>query len=42
VLQQRATDARPVIATEALPAGLYKIIVRDEQSGVMGATWIKE
>ncbi|MBX2980599.1 MAG: T9SS type A sorting domain-containing protein [Flavobacteriales bacterium] len=42
VLQQRTTDARPVIATEALPAGLYRIAVRDEQGGVMGATWVKE
>lgn len=42
VLQQRTTDARPVIATEALPAGLYRITVRDEQGGVMGATWVKE
>lgn len=42
VLQQRSTDARPVIATEALPAGLYRIAVRDEQGGMMGATWVKE
>ncbi|MBX2980598.1 MAG: T9SS type A sorting domain-containing protein [Flavobacteriales bacterium] len=42
VLQQRTTDARPVIATEALPAGLYRIAVRDEQGGMMGATWVKE
>jgi hypothetical protein len=42
VLQQRTTDARPMIATEALPAGLYQIAVRDEQGVVMGATWIKE
>jgi hypothetical protein len=41
VLQQRTTDARPVIATEALPAGLYRISVRDERGGVMSATWIK-
>jgi len=42
VLQQRITDARPVIATEGLPAGLYRISVRDAQGGVMGATWVKE
>jgi hypothetical protein len=42
VLQQRTTDARPVIATEALPAGLYRISVCDERSEVMGATWVKE
>lgn len=42
VLQQRTTDPRPVIATEALPAGLYRIAVRDEQGAVMGATWVKE
>ncbi|MBK9276018.1 MAG: T9SS type A sorting domain-containing protein [Flavobacteriales bacterium] len=42
VLQQRTSDTRPVIATEALPDGLYSISVRDEQGGVMGATWVKE
>ena len=42
VLQQRTTDARPVINTEALPAGLYRVTVRDERGGVMGATWVKE
>ena len=42
VLQQRTADARPVIGTGALPAGLYRITVRDVQSGVMGATWVKE
>ena len=41
-LQQRTTDARPVIATETLPAGLYRIAVRNEQGAVMGATWVKE
>ncbi len=41
VLQQRTADARPVIATEGLPAGLYRITVRDERGGVMGATWVK-
>ncbi|MBX2980597.1 MAG: T9SS type A sorting domain-containing protein [Flavobacteriales bacterium] len=42
VLQHRTTDARPVIATEALTAGLYQIAVRDEQGWVMGAAWVKE
>ena len=42
VLQQRTTDARPVIGTEALPAGAYRIGVHDEQGAVMGATWVKE
>jgi len=42
VLQQRTTDARPVKGTEALPAGLYRIMVRDDLGGVMGATWVKE
>lgn len=42
VLRQRTADARPVITTEALPAGLYRITVRDEQGTVMGATWVKE
>lgn len=42
VLQQRTSDARPVIATEALPAGLYRITVRDEQGAVASATWVKE
>lgn len=42
VLQQRTTDARLVIATEALPAGLYRIAVRDEQGAGSGATWVKE
>jgi hypothetical protein len=42
VLHQRTADARPVIATEALPAGLYRISVCDERSEVMGATWVKE
>ena len=41
VMQQRTPDARPVIATEALPAGLYRIAVRDEQGAVMGTTWVK-
>lgn len=42
VLQQRTSEARPVIGTEALPAGLYRIAVRDPQGAVMGATWVKE
>jgi len=42
VLQQRTTDARPLIATEALTAGLYRITVRDEQGALMEATWVKE
>jgi hypothetical protein len=42
VLQQRTTDARPVIATEVLPAGLYRITVRDERGAVLGSTWVKE
>lgn len=33
---------RPVIATEALPARLYRITVRDARGGVMSATWVKE
>lgn len=32
----------PVLATEALPAGLYRITVRDERGAVMAATWVKE
>ena len=42
VLQQRTADARPVIGTEHLPEGLYRITVQDDQSGLMGATWVKE
>jgi hypothetical protein len=42
VLQQRTAVDRPVIDTEALPAGLYRINVRDAQGAVMGATWVKE
>ena len=42
VLQQRTTDARPVIGTEALPAGLYHVAVRDAQGAVLGASWVKE
>jgi len=42
VLQQRFADERPVIGTEHLPEGLYRITVQDDQSGLMGATWVKE
>ena len=42
VLQQRTNDTRPVISTEALPAGLYRITVRDGLGGLMSATWVKE
>ncbi|MBL7963755.1 MAG: T9SS type A sorting domain-containing protein [Flavobacteriales bacterium] len=42
VLQQRTTDERTVIGTEQLPAGLYRITMRDEQGATMGATWVKE
>lgn len=42
VLQQRTAEAQPVISTEALPAGLYRVKMRNEQGVVMGATWVKE
>jgi hypothetical protein len=42
VLEQRTADSRPVIGTEHLPAGMYRITVRDERGGVTGATWVKE
>lgn len=42
VLHQRTTDALPVTNTEALPAGLYRITVRDEQGGVTSGPWMKE
>lgn len=42
VLQQRTTDARAVIDTQALPAGLYRITVRDAQGGSFGSSWVKE
>ncbi len=42
VLEQRTADERPVIGTEHLPAGMYRITVRDERGAVMGATWVKE
>jgi len=42
VLEQRTTDERPVIGTEHLPSGMYRITVREERGAVMGATWVKE
>lgn len=42
VLQQRTTDARPMISTEALPAGVYRITVRDERGLISHAMWVKE
>lgn len=42
VLEQRTAEIQSVIATEALPAGLYRVVVRDEKGKVMGATWVKE
>jgi len=42
VLQQRTNNERPVIGTEHLPAGLYRIIVQNDQGGLIGATWVKE
>jgi hypothetical protein len=42
VLEQRRAEERPVINTQHLPSGLYRIVVRDEQGAVMGATWVKE
>jgi hypothetical protein len=42
VLQQRTTDARPVIDTGTLPAGLYRITAHGKQGAVLGATWVKE
>lgn len=42
VLEERTTDTRPLIGTEVLPAGLYRITIRDDHGGVMGATWVKE
>jgi hypothetical protein len=41
VLQQRTTDTRPVVGTEVLPAGLYRISVSDECGMVTGAMWVK-
>lgn len=42
LLQQRTTDARPLINTEVLPAGLYRVTVRDDHGGMTGTTWVKE
>lgn len=42
VLEQRTADARPVIGTEHLSAGMYRITVQDDRGDVMGATWVKE
>jgi hypothetical protein len=42
VLEQRTADELPVISTAHLPAGLYRITLRDQQGAVMGATWVKE
>jgi hypothetical protein len=41
VLEQRTADGRPVIGTEALLAGLYRVTVRDEQGRVLGGMWMK-
>lgn len=42
VLQQRTTDSRPEITTEVLPAGMYRVTVRDERGALIGSTWVKE
>jgi hypothetical protein len=42
VLVHRTTEERPVISTEHLPSGLYRVMVRDELGAVMGVTWVKE
>lgn len=42
VNQQRTTDPRPLVSTEALPAGLYRISVRDGSGRLTGTTWVKE
>ncbi|MBV6406068.1 MAG: T9SS type A sorting domain-containing protein [Flavobacteriales bacterium] len=42
VLQQRTTDPRPLVSTEALPAGLYRISIRDGSGRLTGTTWVKE
>lgn len=42
VLQQRTADQKPMIDTEALPAGLYRISVRDAHGGSFGSSWVKE
>ena len=42
VIQQRTTDPRPLVSTEALPAGLYRISIRDGSGRLTGTTWVKE
>lgn len=42
VLQQLTTNTRPVISTEALPAGLYRMAVQDAQGKMMSAPWVRE
>ncbi len=42
VLEQRTAEERPVIGTDHLPAGMYRITVRDERGGVRGMSWVKE
>jgi hypothetical protein len=42
VLRQRTADTRPVILTEALPEGLYRIIVHGAHGRPMGASWVKD
>lgn len=42
VLLQRTTEQQPVIRTEALPAGLYRIMVRTDHAAAMVGTWVKE
>lgn len=42
VLEQRTAEERPMIDTEALPAGLCRIIFRDELGGLMSTAWMKE
>ena len=42
VFTQRTTEERPVIGTEKLPAGLYRITMQSEQGGSMSTSWVKE
>lgn len=42
VLEQRTSEERPVIGTEHLPAGLYRITVRDVLGGLMSTAWVRE
>src|SRR5690606_39290649 len=42
VQRHHTTDARPVIATDALPAGVYRVHVGDAHARLTGATWVKE